>query len=162
MATKYSKQMILDGPIGGVFELCCNYFTGEGYSQVQSYPPREIFLKKKGTLWTFDEIDVSHIVEIRLQELNQFKTHASFDFKVDSIWAAGDWSPKSVSEVNRMLMNLTMMATSKYQQPQSRGSQVLEREKIIEREIVVKIKCRYCGALNLAVDQKCTSCGANL
>lgn len=37
----------------------------------------------------------------------------------------------------------------------------IEREKIVERQIV-KVKCRYCGALNDHVRRTCESCGANL
>ncbi len=39
---------------------------------------------------------------------------------------------------------------------------VKEREVIREKEIIVKIRCRYCGALNLQTDNKCSNCGANL
>ena len=37
----------------------------------------------------------------------------------------------------------------------------VEREKIVERQIV-KVKCRFCGALNDDVRRTCESCGANL
>jgi predicted RNA-binding Zn-ribbon protein involved in translation (DUF1610 family) len=37
----------------------------------------------------------------------------------------------------------------------------VEREKIVERQIV-KVKCRFCGALNEDVRRTCESCGANL
>jgi len=37
----------------------------------------------------------------------------------------------------------------------------VEREKVIERQ-VVRIKCRYCGALNDDIRRTCESCGANL
>jgi hypothetical protein len=37
----------------------------------------------------------------------------------------------------------------------------VEREKIIERQIV-KVKCRFCGALNDDVRRNCESCGATL
>jgi ribosomal protein L40E len=56
--------------------------------------------------------------------------------------------------------------TPKFQAPIDKAgsqivSQVIEREKVIEREIV-KVKCRYCGALNNQTAQKCSSCGAVL
>lgn|GEM_PF-4800418 len=44
--------------------------------------------------------------------------------------------------------------------PHSEGGRV-EREKVIERQ-VVRIKCRYCGALNDDIRRTCESCGANL
>ncbi|MDQ1371757.1 MAG: hypothetical protein QG582_672 [Candidatus Thermoplasmatota archaeon] len=37
----------------------------------------------------------------------------------------------------------------------------VEREKIVERQ-VVKVRCRYCAALNDDVRRTCESCGANL
>ncbi len=37
----------------------------------------------------------------------------------------------------------------------------VEREKIVERQIV-KVKCRFCGALNDDVRRTCESCGATL
>ena len=37
----------------------------------------------------------------------------------------------------------------------------VEREKIVERQ-VVKVRCRYCAALNDDVRSTCESCGANL
>jgi Prokaryotic RING finger family 1 len=37
----------------------------------------------------------------------------------------------------------------------------VEKEKIVERQIV-KVKCRFCGALNDDVRRTCESCGANL
>jgi len=37
----------------------------------------------------------------------------------------------------------------------------VEREKIVERQ-VVKVRCRYCGALNDDIRRTCESCGANL
>ena len=37
----------------------------------------------------------------------------------------------------------------------------VERERIVERQ-VVKVKCRFCGALNDDVRRTCESCGANL
>lgn len=39
---------------------------------------------------------------------------------------------------------------------------IIERERIIEREVVIKIKCRYCGTLNDQMAQKCSSCGGSL
>jgi hypothetical protein len=43
----------------------------------------------------------------------------------------------------------------------SKPSAPIEREKIVERQIV-KLKCRYCGALNDNIRRTCESCGANL
>jgi len=37
----------------------------------------------------------------------------------------------------------------------------IEREKVVERQIV-KVKCRFCGALNDDVRRTCESCRANL
>lgn len=48
---------------------------------------------------------------------------------------------------------------SKPQSPVERER--VEKEKIVERQIV-KIKCRYCGALNDDIRRTCESCGANL
>jgi len=39
--------------------------------------------------------------------------------------------------------------------------QFVEKETIIERQII-KVKCRYCGALNDQMRRTCESCGANL
>ena len=49
-----------------------------------------------------------------------------------------------------------------YQQPQAaQVPQPGEAPTVIERE-VVKIKCRYCGALNDETSKTCVSCGATL
>lgn len=40
-----------------------------------------------------------------------------------------------------------------------RFTPVKEREVIKE---IVKVRCRYCGALNLQTENKCSNCGANL
>jgi len=48
-------------------------------------------------------------------------------------------------------------------QPYRSDSSAVHTEKtIIERETVVKVKCRYCGGLNDYSRMKCESCGANL
>jgi len=54
------------------------------------------------------------------------------------------------------------MNTPAYQQPPSaQAPPAGGAPTVIERE-VVKIKCRYCGALNDETSKACSSCGANL
>lgn len=33
---------------------------------------------------------------------------------------------------------------------------------IIEREVIVKVPCKYCGSLNVMTDRNCYSCGASI
>jgi len=55
-----------------------------------------------------------------------------------------------------------MMGVTAYQQiPPAQPPPTAEPTTVVERE-VVKIKCRYCGALNDETAKACVSCGASL
>ena len=55
----------------------------------------------------------------------------------------------------------SMMGTPPYQQAPAQAPSTSQPTTVVERE-VVKIKCRYCGALNDETAKACVSCGANL
>ena len=55
----------------------------------------------------------------------------------------------------------TMGAPAYQQAPPAQTPSTGEPPTVVERE-VVKIKCRYCGALNDETAKACVSCGANL
>ena len=40
--------------------------------------------------------------------------------------------------------------------------QIIEKERIIDRQTIVKVRCRYCNTLNNEGDHTCISCGAKL
>lgn len=54
----------------------------------------------------------------------------------------------------------TMMLHTKLIEKQPAQPQIIREKEVTQREIV-KVPCKYCGALNnLATDKSCSSCGA--
>jgi hypothetical protein len=46
--------------------------------------------------------------------------------------------------------------------PEDQIPSVIHKERVVEREIVVRIKCQYCGTLNDQTAKTCESCGAKM
>jgi len=164
MSSELKQQLLLPGPIKGVFELCKSYFPRLGYTLVRSSAPSEIVFRKWTTYWTLkrDHIIWAHTLTINLDSLTETKTNGWFHFKNESIWARGEWSDRSVDDVESMLSHLSNLATNKFGGPGDQPAQAVEKEKVVERQVVVRVKCRYCGALNDQTAQKCSACGASI
>jgi len=164
MSAELKHQILLMGPIKGVFELCSSYFPRLGYTLVRSSAPSEMVFRKRTTYWTLkkDHITWTHPLAIYLDSLTETKTNGWFHFKNESIWAGEEWSDRSVDDVENMLSHVSNLATNKFGGPGDQPAQAVEKEKVVERQVVVKVKCRYCGALNDQTAQKCSACGASI
>ena len=164
MTTEFKKQMLLTGPREKVNELCISYFTKLGYKITQSGAPSWVLYQKTISRWnaTGDDVGRTHYLTIQLDSITQNSTNAVFHF--ETLWLAkkGTWNARSVYEAENLLGHLSILCNQKFEKPTTRSvqpSQPTEKEKVIEREVVVKVKCRYCGALNDQMAHKCVSCG---
>ena len=147
-----------------VRDMCTGYFPQFGYAIYGSADASVLDLRKKGTKRTKDDIEWAHTLRIALKDMGDGKTVANFTFKVEAFAAKGAWSQNSVLQANNMISQVEAlcsnsgMARTPISPSVSRESHT---EKIIERQIV-KVRCRYCGALNDDGLSACKSCGARL
>jgi ribosomal protein L40E len=89
-------------------------------------------------------------------------TNAVFHFETEWVIGKGNWNTRSVQEAESLLDHLRIVCSQKFERPKAKdvqSGQTVEKEKLVEREVVVKVKCRYCGALNDQMARKCVSCG---
>jgi len=164
MPSELKQQLLLVGPIEGIFELCASYFPRLGYALVRSSAPSEMVFRKRTSYWTLkkDHITWTHTLTINLDSLTETKTNGWFHLKNESLWARGEWSDRSLDDVESMLSHLSNLAANKFGGSGDHPALAVEKEKVVERQVVVKVKCRYCGALNDQTAQKCSACGASI
>jgi len=164
MTTEFKKQMVLTGPKKELMEVCISYFQKLGYEQFRSDGSSWVEFKKTISRWraTQDDIGRSHFLMIQLDSITQNKTNAVFHFETMGLTRKGHWNTNSVQEAESLLTHLQNLLALKFGKPMIQSVQPAhptEREKVVEREVVVKVKCRYCGALNDQMARKCVSCG---
>jgi ribosomal protein L40E len=164
MTTEFRKQILLAGPIKGVFELCISYFRKLGYELTGSEEPSWARFKKRINRLNFtkDDIGRTHFLTLQLDSITQSTTNAVFHFQTEWVIGKGNWNTRSVQEAESLLDHLRIVCNQKFEKPKAKdvqSSQTVEKEKLVEREVVVKVKCRYCGALNDQMARKCVSCG---
>ena len=162
--TEFKKQVLLPGSKEELMEVCKSYFSKLGYEQFRSEGSSWVEFKKTIGIWraTRDDIGQSHFLMIQLDPITDNKTNVVFHFKTSGLTRSGSWNTNSVLEAERLLNHLQDLLALKFGEPKTQilqPTQPTEREKVVEREVVVKIKCRYCGALNDQMAHKCVSCG---
>jgi ribosomal protein L40E len=164
MTTVFKKQMLLIGPKEKVMEVFISYFGNHNYKITQSGVPDWVRFKKT-VRWsdaTKDDIGRTHFLTVELDKITENRTNAVFQFETDWAIGRGDWNTRSVLEAENLLTHLHGLLALRFEEPKTQilqPTQPTEREKVVEREVVVKIKCRYCGALNDQMAHKCVSCG---
>ena len=164
MTTQFKKQMVLTGPKKELMGACISYFQKLGYELFRSDGSSSVEFKKTISRWraTQDDIGRNHFLTIELDSITQNKTNAVFHFETIGLTRKGNWNTNSVMEAESLLTHLQNILALKFEKPKTQilqPTQPTEREKVVEREVVVKVKCRYCGALNDQMARKCVSCG---
>ena len=130
------------------FDWALTYLSHIGYTVVESARPSRIELER-GSSWLNSSWDKRPVrLTVTLEQLGN-TTLVRFVHKVSPVMWVGDEQGNSASEV---------LAFGDFARAQAAATQPSP----IERQVIVRVKCQYCGTLNDQEASKCTSCGASI
>lgn len=99
----YRVSVRVSAPIQSTYDHCVKYFQSLGYMLVNAIPPSRMEFSKKGTMWTFDEIDATHKLTVFLNEEAK-DVVMSFNFYCSL--GVGEFSDRSRAMVNSEIHTL--------------------------------------------------------
>lgn len=138
---------IAAGP-DAAFDWALTYLSHIGYTVVESARPSRIELER-GSSWLDSSWDKKPVrLTVTFEQIGN-TTLVHFVHRVSPVLWVGDEQGHSASEV---------LAFGDFAGAQAAVAQ----SSPMERQVVVKVKCQYCGTLNDQEASKCTSCGANV
>jgi ribosomal protein L40E len=161
--SRYKREITVDSDLQQCYNSSSRYFSNIGYQLKYSSFPSTIDFLKIGSMWRATEIDqYTHEIILLFNEINNYKT--SINILVLFPDLIGKIREKDMLTFEPIFQGLQSeishkISTSLKNNPEPIN--VVQKEKIIERQIV-KVRCRYCGALNNDGQTKCEICGALL
>lgn len=161
--SRYERAFNVQSSLKDSFQVCKRYFTNTGYSIINASFPSTLVLKKSGSMWTATELnEYTHDLTLFFNEvgLNQITLRCIFNWP-DLVGNVKEKHFKVFEPMLESLQNEIKYYSANEQQKQNAEKNHVDRERIIERQIV-KVRCRYCGALNNDGHLRCESCGALL
>jgi hypothetical protein len=157
----YNRHVTISSPKELVFDSTKKILINAGYEMQRESPPNLLVVEKKKTReYAVDDARCYYSIIVTLNGIDQ-ETGAYFDFKRYGI---GQWKETTKKAFDDMIQAIISDAERRFMQRRSSSKEdevIIHREKIIERQIV-KVRCRYCGALNEDGLSMCQSCGARL
>ena len=94
MGSEYKRVVEIVAPMEVVHENCIKYFQSIGYQVEDDIPPSRIEFSKKGTIWTTDDVELSHKLTVFL---NQSSNGVAITLSFFASMATGQWTGRSKS-----------------------------------------------------------------
>lgn len=144
------------------YQKVTGFFLEQGYSIAGAHPPTHAYLRSTGV------VPFKNSVELRLAQHSSVEISVMVNYQ-GSMWEDPSYIKSKAEQemaIIKEFINSNGQKSAPITQPtppsQPIPNNVTHRETIIERQVVVKVRCRYCGTLNNDGNPKCESCGANL